>query len=61
MPTTYAKAGVYIFKNIPPGGEIKNSCFGKKIKKRRKEKRKKLKEKGKKVKEKMRKEVKILK
>ena len=46
-------SGVYIFQNIPPrGGEIKNSCLGKKIKKRRKEKRKKMKEKGKKGKEK---------
>ena len=43
--------GVYIFQNIPPGGggEIKNACLGKKIKKdeRKKEKNERKGEKGK--------------
>ena len=48
--------GIYIFQNIPPWGEIENSCLGKKIKKDERKKEKKLKEKEKKGKEKGKKE-----
>ena len=48
------RPGVYIFKNIPPprGGEIKNSCLGKKNKKKKKGKKKKNERKGEKGKRK---------
>ena len=43
---TFGGRGIYIPKYTPPGGEIKNSCLGKKIKKEER-KKKKLKEKRK--------------
>ena len=52
--------GVYIFKNLPPGGGIKNSCLGKKNKKK-KGKKKEISRKREKRKEKRKKEGKMFK
>ena len=38
--------GIYFQKYTPPRGEIKNSCLGKKIKKRKKGQKKKIERKG---------------